>query len=256
VLAEAVQSLWPARSHHRPGDRERLLLDFFRIPAVHAGRLPAIEKKMREIIARDKPFTKQVWTAKRPSRYSATKASCSRSSWSTRSPQRADQDLQPGRLVRSLPRAAHDQRRQDRNAFKLMKVAGAYWRGDSNNPMLTRIYGTAFANRRTSTPTSGRSRKPRSAITASSGASSICFTSRRKARRRVLHAKGWSLFQSIIAYMRRRLDGDYDEVECAADARQVAVGDLGHWGWYRENMFAAQSAGDEAEDKRWFAISR
>ena len=70
------------------------------------------------------------------------------------------------------------------NAFKLMKVAGAYWRGDARNPMLTRIYGTAFASRRSSTPISSRSRRRKSATTAASAARWTCSISRRRRRAR------------------------------------------------------------------------
>jgi threonyl-tRNA synthetase len=68
------------------------------------------------------------------------------------------------------------------------------------------------------------------------------------------HPKGWTIFQAVIAYMRRRLTGDYDEVNAPQMLDKSLWETSGHWGWYRENMFAAQSAGDEAEDKRWFAI--
>ena len=68
------------------------------------------------------------------------------------------------------------------------------------------------------------------------------------------HAKGWTMFQALIAYMRRRLTGDYSEVNAPQMLDKSLWETSGHWDWYRENMFAAQSAGDEAEDKRWFAL--
>ena len=68
------------------------------------------------------------------------------------------------------------------------------------------------------------------------------------------HAKGWTIFQSLIAYMRRRLTGDYEEVNAPQILDKALWETSGHWEWYRENMFAAQSAGDDAEDKRWFAL--
>jgi len=68
------------------------------------------------------------------------------------------------------------------------------------------------------------------------------------------HPKGWTIFQQLIAYMRRRLVGDYSEVNAPQILDKVLWETSGHWDWYRENMFAAQSAGDEAEDKRWFAL--
>ena len=141
-------------SHHRAGDRERILLRLLPQRAVHArgGDFAAIEKKMREIIARDMPFTKE--------------AQRSRDEAEARLPEgqeRAVQGGAAGRYFRSWPKG--DQIKIYRqgdwfdlcrgphmtstgkigSAFKLMKVAGAYWRGDSNREMLSRIYGTAFA---------------------------------------------------------------------------------------------------------------
>jgi threonyl-tRNA synthetase len=68
------------------------------------------------------------------------------------------------------------------------------------------------------------------------------------------HPKGWTIFQAVIAYMRRRLEGDYAEVNAPQILDKLLWETSGHWDWYRENMFAAQSAGDEAEDKRWFVL--
>ena len=61
------------------------------------------------------------------------------------------------------------------------------------------------------------------------------------------HAKGWTMFQEIIAYMRRRLAGDYDEVNAPQLLDKSLWETSGHWDWFRENMFMAQSAGDETE---------
>ena len=112
VLAEAVQELWPGTQVTiGPVIENGFYYDFFRNEPFTPEDFPAIEKKMREIIARDQPFTKEVWTARRRSASSATRARCSRSSWSTPSPAGSgDQDLPAGRLVRPLPRPAHDAR--------------------------------------------------------------------------------------------------------------------------------------------------
>src|SRR5581483_2141899 len=125
VLAEAVQSLWPGTQ-------------------VTIGAV--IEKKMREIIARDKPFTKQVWDREKTKQVFRDKGEAFKVELVDAIP--GDEpikiyfqgdwfDLCRGPHMTSTGKIG--------NAFKLMKVAGAYWRGDSNNPMLTRIYGTAFA---------------------------------------------------------------------------------------------------------------
>ena len=141
------------------------------------------------------------------------------------------------------------------NAFKLMKVAGAYWRGDSNNPMLTRIYGTAFAKQEELDAYLKQLEEAEKRDHRKLGREIDLFHFQEEGPGVVFwHAKGWTLFQAIIAYMRRRLAGDYEEVNAPQMLDKSLWETSGHWGWYRENMFAAQSAGDEAEDKRWFAI--
>src|SRR5262249_13910433 len=141
------------------------------------------------------------------------------------------------------------------NAVKLMKVAGAYWRGEAKKPMLARLYGTPFpppedlAAYLKQIEEAGKTDQPKL-----SPELELFYFHEERPRGEFWHAKGWSLFQSIIAYMRRRLAGDYDEVNAPQLLDKSLWETSGHWGWYRENMFAAQSAGDEAEDKRWFAI--
>jgi threonyl-tRNA synthetase len=140
-------------------------------------------------------------------------------------------------------------------AFKLMKVAGAYWRGDSNNPMLTRIYGTAWATQADLDAYLHRLEEAERRDHRRLGREMDLFHFQEEGPGVVFwHAKGWTVFQELIAYMRRRLRGDYQEVNAPQILDKALWETSGHWGWYRENMFAAQSAGDEAEDKRWFAL--
>jgi threonyl-tRNA synthetase len=140
-------------------------------------------------------------------------------------------------------------------ALKLMKVAGAYWRGDSKNPMLTRIYGTAWADQKQLDAYLHQLEEAEKRDHRRLGRELDLFHFQEEGPGVVFwHAKGWSLFQSIIGYMRRRLEGEYDEVNAPQLLDKSLWETSGHWGWYRENMFAAQSAGDEAEDKRWFAL--
>src|SRR6185295_16113502 len=138
---------------------------------------------------------------------------------------------------------------------KLMKVAGAYWRGDSNNPMLTRIYGTAFAKQDELDAYLKQIEEAEKRDHRKLGRELDLFHFQEEGPGVVFwHAKGWSIFQSVIAYMRRRLADDYEEVNAPQLLDKSLWETSGHWGWFRESMFAAQSAGDEAEDKRIFAI--
>ena len=128
-------------------------------------------------------------------------------------------------------------------AFKLLKIAGAYWRGDSNRPMLQRIYGTAFATEKSSPPICIRSRRRRSAITGGSAARWTCSTSRKKRPAQSSGIpKGWSLFQALIGYMRRRQQAwGYVEVNSPDLLDRALWEQSGHWENFAENMYIAET---------------
>jgi threonyl-tRNA synthetase len=146
VLAEAVQSLWPGTQVTiGPVIENGFYYDFFRNEPFTPEDFAAIEKKMREIIARDKPFTKEGLDREKTKQVFATRARTSRSSWSTPFPATSRSRSIPGRLVRSVPRPAHDLDRQDRQRVQADEGGRRLLaRRFSNNPMLTRIYGTAW----------------------------------------------------------------------------------------------------------------
>jgi threonyl-tRNA synthetase len=257
VLAEAVQSLWPGTQVTiGPIIENGFYYDFFRNEPFTPEDFPAIEKKMREIIARDKPFTKEVWTRDETKKVFRDKGENFKVELVDAIP--ADQNIniyKQGDWF-DLCRGPHmTSTGKIGDAFKLQKVAGAYWRGDSKNPMLTRIYGTAFAKKEELDLYLKQLEEAEKRDHRRLGRELDFFHFQEEGPGVVFwHAKGWKLFQTIIAYMRRRLDGDYDEVNAPQMLDKSLWETSGHWEWYRENMFAAQSAGDEAEDKRWFAI--
>jgi threonyl-tRNA synthetase len=257
VLAEAVQALWPGTQVTiGPTIENGFYYDFFRNEPFTPEDFAAIEKKMREIIARDAPFTKDVWTRDQTKEVFREKGELFKVELVDAIP--ADQsikiykqgdwfDLCRGPHMTSTGKVG--------NAFKLMKVAGAYWRGDSNNQMLTRIYGTAFAKQEQLDAYLKQLEEAEKRDHRKLGRELDLFHFQEEGPGVVFwHAKGWTLFQTLVAYMRRRLTGDYDEVNAPQVLDKALWETSGHWGWYRENMFAVQSAGDEAEDKRWFAL--
>src|SRR6187401_2977255 len=257
VLAEAVQTLWPGTQVTiGPVIENGFYYDFFRNEPFTPEDLAAIEKQMREIIARDKPFTKDVWDREKTKQVFRDKGEAFKVELVDAIPgnepikiyKQGDRfDLCRGPHMTSTGKVG--------DAFKLMKVAGAYWRGDSNNPMLTRIYGTAFAKQEELDAYLKQIEEAERRDHRRLGRELDLFHFQEEGPGVVFwHAKGWTIFQSIIAYMRRRLAGVYDEVNAPQLLDKSLWETSGHWGWYRENMFAAQSAGDEAEDKRWFAI--
>jgi len=132
-----------------------------------------------------------------------------------------------------------------------MKVAGAYWRGDSNNPMLTRIYGTAWASDKELkdyiTQLEEAERRDHRRL----GREMDLFHFQEEGPGVVFwHPKGWTIFQTVIAYMRRRLaETGYDEVNAPQILDKALWQTSGHWDWYRENMFFTRT-----EDEREFAF--
>jgi threonyl-tRNA synthetase len=257
VLAEAVQSLWPGTQVTiGPVIENGFYYDFFRNEPFTPEDFAAIEKKMREIVARDKPFTKEVWDREKTKQVFRDKGESFKVELVDTIPgnepikiyfQGDWFDLCRGPHMTSTGKVG--------NAFKLMKVAGAYWRGDSNNPMLTRIYGTAFAKQEDLDLYLKQIEEAEKRDHRKLGRELDLFHFQEEGPGVVFwHAKGWTIFQQLIAYMRRRLTGDYSEVNAPQILDKSLWETSGHWDWYRENMFAAQSAGDEAEDKRWFAL--
>ena len=257
VLAEAVQSLWPGTQVTiGPVIENGFYYDFFRNEPFTPEDFSAIEKKMREIIARDKPFTKEIWSREQTKQVFRDKGEMFKVELVDAIP--ADQTIKIYRQGDwfDLCRGPHmTSTGKIGNAFKLMKVAGAYWRGDSNNPMLTRIYGTAFAKQEELDAYLKQIEEAEKRDHRKLGRELDLFHFQEEGPGVVFwHAKGWTIFQALIAYMRRRLTGDYSEVNAPQILDKSLWETSGHWDWYRENMFAAQSAGDEAEDKRWFAL--
>ena len=257
VLAEAVQALWPGTQVTiGPTIENGFYYDFFRNEPFTPEDFAPIEKKMREIIARDKPFTKEIWTRDDIKKVFRDNGEMFKVELVDAIP--ADQTVKVYRQGDwfDLCRGPHmTSTGKVGNAFKLMKVAGAYWRGDSNNPMLTRIYGTAFAKQEDLDAYLKQIEEAEKRDHRKLGRELDLFHFQEEGPGVVFwHAKGWTVFQALVAYMRRRLAAEYSEVNAPQILDKVLWETSGHWDWYRENMFAAQSAGDEAEDKRWFAL--
>jgi threonyl-tRNA synthetase len=257
VLAEAVQSLWPGTQVTiGPVIENGFYYDFFRNEPFTPEDFSAIEKKMREIVARDKPFTKEVWDREKTKQVFRDKGEAFKVELVDTIPGNEPIKIYYQGDWFDLCRGPHmTSTGKVGNAFKLMKVAGAYWRGDSNNPMLTRIYGTAFAKQEDLDLYLKQIEEAEKRDHRKLGRELDLFHFQEEGPGVVFwHAKGWTIFQALIAYMRRRLTGDYSEVNAPQILDKALWETSGHWEWYRENMFAAQSAGDEAEDKRWFAL--
>ncbi|HZP20564.1 MAG TPA: threonine--tRNA ligase [Bauldia sp.] len=258
VMAEAVQELYPGTQVTiGPVIENGFYYDFFRNEPFTTEDLPKIEAKMREIVQRNRPFTKEVWSRDEAKRVFADKGEMFKVELVDAIP--ADQQI---RIYRQgdwfdLCRGPHmASTGQVGDAFKLTKVAGAYWRGDSNRPMLTRIYGTAWQSREALDHYLTMLEEAEKRDHRRLGREMDLFHFQEEGPGTVFwHANGWTIFQQIIAYMRRRLAADYQEVNAPQVLDKALWETSGHWGWFRENMFMARPAGDAVEDNdRTYAI--
>jgi threonyl-tRNA synthetase len=255
VLAEAVQTLWPGTQVTiGPVIENGFYYDFFRNEPFTPEDFPAIEKKMREIVARDKPFTKEVMPREQAKRVFRQMGEQFKVELVDAIPE--DQEIKIYRQGDwfDLCRGPHmTSTAKIGNAFKLMKVAGAYWRGDSNREMLSRIYGTAFARQEELEAYLKQLEEAEKRDHRKLGREMNLFHFQEEAPGSVFwHPKGWTLFQMLEQYIRRRQTAaGYVEV----NSPQLMDSELwvatGHMQAYRDMMFLTQQ---REEDERVYAI--
>ncbi len=276
VLAEAVQALWPGTQITfgpatddgfyydvmAPANREPFSMD----------DLPAIEEKMREIIKADKPLRREVWTREQLIEKWENEGESFKAEWAKELPE--DEELTvywSGDDWLDMCRGPHlpSTGRLDPQAFKLMRVAGAYWRGDQKNAQLTRIYGTGWLNKKQLAAHLHRLEEAAKRDHRKLGREMDLFHLQEEAHGSVFwHPHGYRVWRELEAYMRRKMDSSgYREIKTPQlmDVRQWTQS--GHWGKYAENMFAVPDivpeVGDDgetaaspkvADDAEWMAI--
>jgi threonyl-tRNA synthetase len=253
VLAEAVQALYPGTQVTiGPVIDNGFYYDFHRAEPFTPEEFGAIEKKMREIIGRDAPFTKEEWTRDQAKSFFETRGEAFKIELIDAIPD--DQSLKiykQGEWM-DLCRGPHmTSTGKIGSAFKLMKVAGAYWRGDSNKPMLSRIYGTAFAKQEDLDAYLLQLEEAERRDHRRLAREMDLFHFQEEGPGTVFwHPKGWTLFQTLINYMRRRQEASgYIEVNTPQVLDRALWETSGHWQTYRENMFLTKT-----EDERVFAL--
>jgi threonyl-tRNA synthetase len=248
ILAEAVQTLWPGtRTAIGPAIEHGFYYDFERDTPFTPDDLPVIEAKMREIIAARTPFTREEWT--RDQARAHFEAAGER--WKLALLD-AIPEGQPISIYRQgdwldLCRGPHMRHTGDAGAaFKLTRVAGAYWRGDARNPMLSRIYGVAFADKPALDAHLAMLAEAEKRDHRRLGREMDLFHFEEVAPGSVFwHPRGWRLFQTLIGYMRQRQeDAGYVEVNSPDIMDRALWETSGHWQNYRANMFLAQTQDD------------
>ena len=253
VLAEAVQSLWPdTQVTIGPVIDNGFYYDFFRATPFTPEDFPAIEKRMREIIARDRPFAKQVWSREEAKSFFEKKGEAFKIELIDAIP--PDQPLKvysQGDWL-DLCRGPHmTSTGKIGEAFKLMKVAGAYWRGDSTKPMLSRLYATAFAKSADLEAHLKQIEEAERRDHRKLAREMDLFHFQEEGPGTVFwHPKGWTLFQTLIGYMRRRQEeAGFIEVNTPQVLDRALWETSGHWENFRENMFITTTS-----DERVFAL--
>ena len=253
VLAEAVQTLFPSTQVTiGPVIENGFYYDFYRAEPFTPEDFPAIEKKMAEIIARDKPFTKEIWTREEAKAWFSGHGEAFKVELVDAIPGGEDLKIYKQGDWLDLCRGPHmTSTGKIGNAFKLMKVAGAYWRGDSTKPMLQRIYATAFAKADELAAYLKQLEEAERRDHRRLGREMDLFHFQEEGPGTVFwHPKGWTLFQTLISYMRRRQSElGYIEVNTPQVLDRALWETSGHWQTFRENMFITKT-----EDERVFAL--
>jgi threonyl-tRNA synthetase len=257
VLAEAVQELYPGvQVTIGPVIENGFYYDFYRDEPFTLEDLPVIEKKMREIVQRDAQITREVWDRGEAKKWFLAKGEVFKGELIDAI--KSDEPLsiyKQGQWL-DLCRGPHmPSVGKVGTAFKLMKVAGAYWRGDHNNPMLSRIYGTAWATQEELDAYLHRLEEAERRDHRRLGREMDLFHFQEEGPGAIFwHPKGWALFQNVISYMRRRLKADYQEVNAPQLLDKSLWETSGHWEWFRENMFVSQPAREQTDEDRLYAI--
>ncbi len=259
IMARAVQELWPdVKVTIGPVIKDGWYYDFDREEPFTPEDLGAIEAKMKEIINRRDPVTTETWERERAVKF-----------------YEANNEPYKVELIEAIPgnepirmywhghwqdlcRGPHLQHtgQVPGDSFKLMKVAGAYWRGDSNRPQLQRIYGAAFQNRQQLKEYLHFLEEAEKRDHRRLGKEMELFHFQEEAPGMVFwHPNGWTIYREMEDYMRRKLDkAGYREVKTPQVVDRKLWEASGHWDKYRENMFITEIDEEHANEKRMNAL--
>ncbi len=255
VLAEAVQSLFPGTQiTFGPSTDDGFYYDFAPKTPFTEDDLPKIEEAMRKIIAADKPLRREVVARDALIKTWSDAGESFKAEWAAELPEGEELSVYwSGDTWMDMCRGPHlaSTGKLDPAAFKLTKVAGAYWRGDQKNAMLSRIYGTGWLNKKQLDAYTLRMEEAAKRDHRKIGAEMDLFHLQSEAHGSVFwHPKGYVIWRVLEDYMRRAIEGTgYKEVKTpqVMDAKQWEQS--GHWGKYRENMFVIPDEVPNTEDE-------
>jgi threonyl-tRNA synthetase len=244
VMAEAVQELYPGTQvTFGPAIEDGFYYDFAREEPFTPDDLEKIEKRMHEIVARDEAIMREVWDRDDAIRFFADKGEKYKAEHIETLPQDEDisiyrqgewLDLCTGPHLPSTGKLG--------KAFKLMKLAGAYWRGDARNAQLQRIYGTAWRTEKELKAYLHRLEEAEKRDHRRLGREMDLFHIQEEAAGSIFwHQKGWTLYRACQDYMRRRLEAaGYIEVKTPQLIDRALWEKSGHWEKFRDDMFVAE----------------
>ncbi len=249
VMAEAVQELFPGTQVTiGPAIEDGFYYDFARETPFSLDDLAKIEDRMKQIVDRDEKIVREVWDRDEAIRHFKEIGEAYKAEIIT--------DLPAGETITvyrqgnwkdlclgpHLPSTKHVGK-----AFKLTKLAGAYWRGDHRNPMLQRIYGTAWASEADLEAHLKRIEEAEKRDHRKIGRAMDLFHMQEEAKGMIFwHPKGWTFYRTVEAYMRRRLDNDgYVEVKAPQIMDRALWEKSGHWEKFGQNMFTCETTEGE-----------
>ena len=253
ILAMAVQEIFPGTQVTiGPTIENGFYYDFARKEPFTEEDLKKIEEKMKEIVDRDEKTKREVWDREKAIKHFKKKGETYKAELIESIPKGEEVSIYFHGEWHDLCRGPHlSSTGKIGKFFKLTKVSGAYWRGDSNNEMLQRIYGTSWANQKDLDTYLKRIEEAEKRDHRKLGKEMDLFHFREESPGSVFwHEKGWSLFQKLINYMRTRQDAaGYKEVNTPEILDRLLWEKSGHWEKYGENMYTSQTP-----DEKVFAI--
>jgi threonyl-tRNA synthetase len=248
VMAQAVQELYPGTQVTiGPAIENGFYYDFARDEPFTPDDLGKIEERMVEIVKRDLPIIREVWERDQAVAYFKSIGESYKAELIESIPGTEEIKIYRQGDWLDMCRGPHlPSTGKLGTHFKLMKLAGAYWRGDSRNPMLQRIYGTAWADKKQLANYLTMLEEAEKRDHRRLGQEMDLFHLQEEAQGAVFwHPKGWTVYRSLQNYIRRRLDAaDYVEVNTPMMVDRSLWEKSGHWEKFREHMFIS-----EAEEK-------
>lgn len=244
VMAEAVQELYPGTQiTFGPATETGFYYDFHREEPFTPEDFAKIEKRMAEIVDRNETITREIWTRDQAVDYFKSAGETFKAEWIKEIP--ADEEISIYRQGKWLDLCTGPHLPSTSKlgkAFKVMKLSGAYWRGDANNPQLQRIYGTAWADEKQLKDYLTQLEEAEKRDHRRLGREMDLFHQQEEAAGAVFwHPKGWIFYRTLENYIRRRLDdAGYVEVKTPQIMDRSLWERSGHWEKFHENMFIVQ----------------